>query len=106
MHGQCSSKGIYLTHVYKLELHIRTLAKISLKKLLEPERMQVFPLNSQFQKREVFSFYINKIIDKISEMNYACSLTSLNFRILCRGDHTGDISMKINRTDETIFPQT
>ena len=34
----------------------------------------------------LFCFYINEIIDKISEMNYGCLFTSLKFNILCYAD--------------------
>ena len=34
----------------------------------------------------LFSFYINEIIDKVSEVNYGCLLTYHKFNILCYAD--------------------
>ena len=36
----------------------------------------------------LFSLYINEIIEKISDMDYGCLLTSLKFNILCYADDT------------------
>ena len=38
----------------------------------------------------LFSFYINDMIDKVSDMNYGCLFTSLKFNILC---YVGDIGL-------------
>ena len=49
MLAQNCSKGINLKLIYNLELHIRTFAIFSFKNLLEPKRMQIFPLKLQYQ---------------------------------------------------------
>ena len=50
-----SSKGIYLTPIYSLELYLGKYAKKN-KKFLEPKRTQVFPLKIQYQK-ELIDFF-------------------------------------------------
>ena len=49
MHAQNSSKGIKLKPIDNLELHKCSSATFCFESLLEPKRMQLFPLKSQYQ---------------------------------------------------------
>ena len=61
-HAQCSSKGIFLTPMYNLELYIRTIwKKKTFTSLLELKRMQVFPLKMQYHKA-LSEFFKNKSV--------------------------------------------
>ena len=46
MLANSSSKGIYLTPIYNLEIYIRTFAIFL---IIMPKRMQVFPIKIQYQ---------------------------------------------------------
>ena len=61
LHAYSSSTGIYLTPIYILERYIRAFAKVFLKNLLGPKRMQFFSLKVQYQKVLII-FFKNKTV--------------------------------------------